>query len=128
MVNRIFKYHEVTPADPSSLCLIWCYLQEALTMCHKPPATGKRGNDYTLTFNAAVTSRVPCKAEVGCQVLAVDQMARVINNEPGLQPSTREAVLERSDCLSPNLKLVRLPESPWRLANAEMWWTMLHTA
>lgn len=33
MVNRTFKYHEVTLADPSSLLLIWCYLQEARTMC-----------------------------------------------------------------------------------------------
>lgn len=95
-------------------------------MCHKLSAIGKWGNDHKLIFKATMTSRMPFKAGATCQVLVVDQMARVIVNEHGLQSSPGKSMLDSSWCPSPLLKLVWLLESPWRLADAEIWWTMLH--
>lgn len=44
-----------------------------------------------------------------------------------LQSSPGKSMLDSFCCPSPVLKLVWLLGSPWRLADAKIWWTMLHT-
>lgn len=87
MVNHIFKYHEVTLTQFSFLNLV-LPPRSPHNVCHKLPAIGMWGNDHKLIFNATVTSRMPRKAGIECQILVMDQMARVRDNEHGLKPST----------------------------------------
>lgn len=101
MVNRIFKYHEVTLADPDSLPLIWYHLQEALGMC---VINCQQSTNVTMTTDPCPKPlpppACPVRLGLGAKDSVGDQVANAINTAHSLQPAAQCSVLGAGEALS----------------------------